>query len=200
MSIPGRSVVALLAVAGVVAIALVSVAAAGSSKGQVPACGHPCGLAVSVSKKGTGSGTVTSVPAGIQCGTRCFHKFDGLSSVTLTASPAASSTFKGWSGSCTATSACCVGTSTCKVPANSTGAVVTATFSVIPHCVVPKVKGETLAAAKRSIKSRNCSVGGIRHVASQTVKSGHVISQKPKTGARLKVRAKINLVVSKGSS
>jgi serine/threonine-protein kinase len=64
--------------------------------------------------------------------------------------------------------------------------------------VVPKVKGKTLSAAKRSIKSHACSVGKIKRATSMTVKKGHVISQKPRPGRRLKHGAKVNLVVSKG--
>jgi beta-lactam-binding protein with PASTA domain len=64
--------------------------------------------------------------------------------------------------------------------------------------VVPKVKGKTLRAAKRAIKSHACSVGRIKHSTSWTVKKGHVISQKPRPGRRLKHGAKVNLVVSKG--
>ena len=79
-----------------------------------------------------------------------------------------------------------------------TGVGVTASFAVIPHCVVPKVKGRTLAAAERSIKSRDCSVGRIKHVASRAVDKGHVIAQKPKAGAQLTQGAHVNLVDSKG--
>jgi serine/threonine-protein kinase len=80
---------------------------------------------------------------------------------------------------------------------------VTADFAIVSppppaRCRVPKVKGKTLAAAKRAIKSHNCRVGKIKHAASRTVKKGHVISQKPKPGSRLRHGAKVNLVVSKG--
>src|SRR5439155_65795 len=55
-------------------------------------------LALTVSKTGTGSGTVTSSPAGISCGTTCSASFTSGTMVTLTAAPAAGSTFTGWSG------------------------------------------------------------------------------------------------------
>ncbi len=55
----------------------------------------------------TGSGTVTSSPAGIDCGTTCSANFAAGSAVTLTATPAAGSTFTGWTGSgCSGTGAC----------------------------------------------------------------------------------------------
>ena len=54
--------------------------------------------AVSVSKSGTGSGTVTSSPAGIDCGSDCSEDFDHGAVVTLTPSPDAGSVFADWSG------------------------------------------------------------------------------------------------------
>jgi hypothetical protein len=45
-----------------------------------------------------GSGTITSDPAGIDCGTACIHGYDEGTMVTLTAVPAADGLFKGWSG------------------------------------------------------------------------------------------------------
>ena len=53
---------------------------------------------LTVSKTGTGSGTVTSVPAGIACGGTCAYAYDYNTSVTLTAAAATGSTFTGWGG------------------------------------------------------------------------------------------------------
>ncbi|MBX3715937.1 MAG: hypothetical protein KF738_08050 [Burkholderiales bacterium] len=64
--------------------------------------------ALSVSRSGTGSGRVTSSPAGIDCGTTCSAQFAAGLSVTLTATPASGSTFGGWSGACTGTGSCVV--------------------------------------------------------------------------------------------
>ena len=78
---------------------------------------------------------------------------------------------------------------------------VTATFTLKPTpkpCVVPKVKGKSLSAARRSIKTHNCSVGKVTRVTSSKVKNGRVVSQKPRPGKRLKHGAKVNLVVSRG--
>lgn len=77
---------------------------------------------VSVSKVGTGSGTVSSSPAGIACGATCGSSFGEGSRVTLTATPATGSTFTGWSGGG------CSGTGTCSVTVNADTAV-TATFA-----------------------------------------------------------------------
>lgn len=51
-----------------------------------------------VPRNGTGSGTVTSNPTGINCGDCCSQGYTSGTVVTLTATPAAGSTFAGWSG------------------------------------------------------------------------------------------------------
>ena len=61
-----------------------------------------------VTRTGTGSGGVTSTPAGIDCGADCAETFTANQPVTLTATADPSSTFAGWSGACTGTGACMV--------------------------------------------------------------------------------------------
>ena len=63
---------------------------------------------LTVSKPGNGAGTVTSAPAGIDCGSTCFADYDYDTPVTLTAEPATGSDFTGWSGPCSGTSTCTV--------------------------------------------------------------------------------------------
>ena len=53
---------------------------------------------LTVSKSGGGGGTVTSSPAGIDCGGDCDELYPGGTQVSLTAVPDAGSTFSGWSG------------------------------------------------------------------------------------------------------
>ncbi|RUQ40391.1 MAG: hypothetical protein EKK69_05595, partial [Candidatus Competibacteraceae bacterium] len=77
---------------------------------------------LTVSKAGTGSGTVASNPAGISCGTDCSESYTSSTAVTLTARAASGSTFAGWSGACTGTA------STCKVSMDAAKEV-TATFT-----------------------------------------------------------------------
>jgi hypothetical protein len=76
---------------------------------------------LTVKKEGTGSGTLTSSPAGISCGSECSAEFSEGTEVTLSASAAEGSKFSGWSGSG------CSGTGTCKVTM-SAAREVTATF------------------------------------------------------------------------
>ena len=53
-----------------------------------------------VSKSGSGSGTVTAVPAGIDCGAVCSAHYPADTEVTLTAVADSASTFTGWLGWC----------------------------------------------------------------------------------------------------
>ena len=55
-------------------------------------------LQLSVVRAGSGSGTVTSTPAGINCGAVCSANFDSGTQVLLTASAASGSTFGGFAG------------------------------------------------------------------------------------------------------
>jgi hypothetical protein len=76
---------------------------------------------VTVSTAGTGTGLVTSTPSGISCDPICAVTFATASTITLAATPAAGSTFEGWSGGC-------AGTSTCTLEGDAPVAV-TATFT-----------------------------------------------------------------------
>jgi VCBS repeat protein/PASTA domain-containing protein len=64
-------------------------------------------------------------------------------------------------------------------------------------CNVQELRGQTLKAAKRTLARVNCRVGKISFDHSRTIK-GVVIRQKPKLGAVLPNRGKVNLVVSLG--
>jgi hypothetical protein len=148
---------------------------------------------LTVTRSGS-AGSVTSSPAGIDCGSTCSHAFAAGTQITLTAT-GIGSTFTGWSGGG------CSGTGTCVVTLNS-DTTVTATFFSSPPpshtmCVVPKLKGKTLAAAKRAIKKAHCSVGKITKVPSSPKNKGRVVSQSPKPGKHLKKGSKVALKVGK---
>ena len=61
---------------------------------------------LTVNNVGTGSGTVTSSPAGINCPQTCTATFANGTAVELTATPEAGTTFAGWSGPCTGLKTC----------------------------------------------------------------------------------------------
>jgi len=63
---------------------------------------------LAVSRTGSGSGKVTSHPAGISCGSDCSESLAAGTLVTLVAQPALGSTFSGWSGGCSGTGSCMV--------------------------------------------------------------------------------------------
>ena len=65
-------------------------------------------ITITINKQGNGSGTVTSTPAGINCGATCSAQFDQGAQVSLTATAASGSSFAGWNGACSGTGACTV--------------------------------------------------------------------------------------------
>jgi hypothetical protein len=78
-----------------------------------------------VTKSGSGAGSITSSPAGIDCGPTCSTALDYGTVLDLTASPDADSMFIGWAGDCTGTGACSVTLDHARA--------VTATFTAVAH-------------------------------------------------------------------
>jgi hypothetical protein len=68
--------------------------------------GFAIGPTLTVSKSGAGS--VTSSPAGIDCGTTCGAGFKKNTKVTLTPIPDSGSIFTGWTGGCTGHGPCSI--------------------------------------------------------------------------------------------
>jgi hypothetical protein len=93
---------------------------------------------LTVSKNGTGSGTVSSDPAGISCGTDCDESYASGQSVTLTAISATGSVFAGWSGTCSGTA------NTCTVSMTGERSVM-ATF----NSITPSSSGSALPAINK---------------------------------------------------
>ena len=87
----------------------------------------PVTYTLSVARSGTGSGSVSSSPSGIQCGSDCSETYAASTAVLLTATPAAGSSFTGWSGACSGTASSCTVnmTSALSVTANFTVATAT---------------------------------------------------------------------------
>jgi YVTN family beta-propeller protein len=144
---------------------------------------------------GSGTGTVTSNPAGIDCGTSsCIASFAVGTPVSLSASVASGSQFSGWSGPCS-------GNGSCNLMTNE-DQFVTATFnSTGPmQVVVPNVVGQTQAAATTSITSAGLVVGTVTQESSSTVASGEVISESPAAGTNVASGSAVNLVASTGGS
>ena len=144
---------------------------------------------LTVTRSGEGSGTVTSSPAGINCGPSCSGSYAYGTTVTLKATPASGSRLKSWAGACSETSGCSV----TMTQARST----TATFELKPACIVPRVKGASLKIARARITHAHCRTGTIARRYSN-LKKGQVISETPRARRHLRNDAKINLAISKG--
>jgi PASTA domain len=85
---------------------------------------------------------------------------------------------------------------------NGAGSAVSASAHTRPasrqvFCVVPRLQGKRLAAARRTIRKAHCTVGRVRHARSSRAR-GRVIAQSPRPGLRRSMGTKVNLVVSKG--
>jgi hypothetical protein len=113
---------------------------------------------ISVSKSGAGSGTVTSSPAGISCGSTCVHGFNSGTVVTLTAAPAAGSRFGGWSGGG------CSGSGSCAVTLTA-DTTVTATFNKVAVVVVSvqtRITKAAINSRKRTATFKFVGSGGVK--------------------------------------
>ncbi|MET0334723.1 MAG: hypothetical protein ABW190_10670, partial [Rhizobacter sp.] len=106
-----------------VAVATAALTACGGGGGGAPSGPARFTLAVNV----VGSGSVSSSPAGISCGTTCSAAFDVDTRVTLTATPSSGHTLQGWGGACSTSGA----SSSCTV-AMTQAASATVTFAAPP--------------------------------------------------------------------
>ncbi len=68
----------------------------------------PVEFQLNITKLGTGAGTVSSAPSGVNCGNTCDQSFDIGTEVTLTVTPDSNSAFTGWSGDCLGTDTCTI--------------------------------------------------------------------------------------------
>jgi hypothetical protein len=110
-----------IATAGAAQVTVVNPGAAASN--ALPFTVATPTFTLTVTKLGSdpSKGTVTSSPAGINCGTTCSRAFTSGTVVTLTARVTGGRVFAGWSGACSGTGACTV-----TMKANT---AVTATFN-----------------------------------------------------------------------
>jgi Ca2+-binding RTX toxin-like protein len=66
------------------------------------------------------------------------------------------------------------------------------------RCLVPNVKGKTLAQARRLLALRRCALGRVTKAYSGKVRKGRVISQTPLAGRRLPRGTRVHVKISRG--
>ncbi len=101
------------------ATGVITAADVAAVKGRLGATLSTATTTLNVSKTGSGAGSVTSAPPGIDCGADCSERYAPASLVTLTAVAQAGSAFTTWGGACSGTA-----TGTCIVTLNAAKSVV----------------------------------------------------------------------------
>jgi subtilisin family serine protease/outer membrane protein assembly factor BamB len=107
---------------------------------------------IDVVRSGSGGGTVSSSPAGIDCGAACSAQYLHGTEVTLTAAPDGSSVFLGW-----LQPASCVGTGPCVVTVGADTTVEAEFATAGDPCVAPPGFNRLQSAAQGGAGS--CAVG-----------------------------------------
>ena len=138
----------------------------------------------------------------------------GTSFTVAATAPGGSVTFSS-AGSCSKSGSTFTlsGTGTCSVRYDQAGSTnyspaarVTESVAVLPRfalkaatCVVPRVKGKSLATARAKLLASHCALGLTTRARSRSVRKGTVISQSPKAGTKLRRGTKVRLVLSRGT-
>lgn len=99
---------------------------------------------LTLTKTGSGAGSVTSSPTGINCGAICSASFISGTSVTLSATATSGSTFAGFSGGCTSATTPCTFTIT-------SSATVTATFNDTTPPTISGVASSSITSSGTTI-------------------------------------------------
>jgi len=122
---------------------------------------------LTVTKAGQGFGTVTSEPAGIDCGSVCIDTSKACTQVSLTATPDTGSTFAGWSGICT-------GRQTCTLTMN-VDQTVEARFKLCAYSISPRRQTFFASGGKGSVSvttASDCAWSAVSNVDWITITSG----------------------------
>jgi hypothetical protein len=104
---------------------------------------HTLGVALN----GTGTGTVSSSPGGISCGSACSANYPYITSVVLTAAPDATSAFSGWAGACAGNA------NTCTVSVDAAKSV-SATFTRVRGPATASLRSRTVSISLRTGKGK----------------------------------------------
>jgi Divergent InlB B-repeat domain len=135
---------------------------------------------LSVSRVGTGTGTVTSSPTGINCGSACTASLSSGTNVSLVATAASGSTFAGWSGNCTAAGSVTItGNMACTATFNSSGHILTST--VVNEVTSSGSPSGTVVSSPAGI---NCGTD-----CTESYPAGQIVTLTPKPAANSKFKA-----------
>jgi PASTA domain len=69
-------------------------------------------------------------------------------------------------------------------------------LGVSPRCLVPKLSGRSLAAAKRRLRNANCKIGRVSNRKGAAAKAGRVVKQNPKAGMVRAGGATVNVTLA----
>jgi len=114
---------------------------------------NPHQFTLAITKSGTGNGSISSSPSGIECGSVCSAQYNHGAVVTLTPAPNAGSVFTGWSGGG------CSGNGMCIITLNSDTST-TATFTAV-QAGTPKI----------SVKPKSLNFGSLKAGSTSSAKS-----------------------------
>lgn len=116
---------------------------------------------LTVTVAGSGTGTITSTPAGINCPGTCSANFASGTVVTLTETAASGSTFAGWSGACSGTGACSISMNASEsVTANFQSKTVTTTTTLTVSSTQANAGSSVTFTAKVAPASGNTTPTG----------------------------------------
>ncbi|CAB4345564.1 unannotated protein [freshwater metagenome] len=157
----------------------------------------PGSFDLTVARSGSGSGTVSSAPAGISCASDCSESYVDGRVVTLTAHAATGSVFSGWSG------AGCSGIESCVVTMSEARSV-TAGFSAVavdppvdtPVPPIPTVRPARPSPAWSSVKRSKVVTATIHPAAGVSYSIVGKRGSKAKRGSCKKVTVKRAKLVS----
>jgi hypothetical protein len=185
----------LLAACLAIAAVLMSAAPGGSAVGLVT---------LTVPRLGTGTGSLTSNPAGLICMTTCTGKFTVGTRVTLIAQAGAGSSTDGYSTNCEPIHppklppGPNIWGARCQVTLSADKAVKAIFNLTSTPCSVPRLKGRTVARAIFLLALDSCRTGSSWSRRSSTVKKGRVLTTFPQAGWHGDHDASVNLILSGG--
>jgi hypothetical protein len=151
---------------------------------------------LTVTKAGTGQGTVKGKVAAINCGQTCSSQVPVSKKITLSAKAATGSTFAGWSGACSGTKACRVAMS----EARSVTATFNSTATPPAPCIVPALKGKSLSRARSALEAAHCTLGRVTKPKARNGRRPRPLVVKsflPAAGTVLAVGAKVDVRLGK---